>query len=84
MRLEQRLQDVRGFELVGVGLVRGIEIGRGDQRGEDRRLHVIGVARGDLAHGGIESHHSLSVRRAGVVAHEGTDRIDIVALPLRL
>ena len=84
MCLEQRLEYRGGLELVGVVLVGGIEIRRGDQRRQDLRLGVVRISGHDRRHGGVEGLHALGIGLRGVPAHEDSDGSDIVLLALAL
>ena len=81
---KQRLEHLGRLQLVGIGFVGWIEIGRGDQRGDDRRLLVVGIATGKLAHGVIEGVEARGVGHLLVVAHEHGCRLHIVLLALAL
>jgi hypothetical protein len=60
------------------------EIGRGDERGDDRRLLVVGIAAGELAHRIIERVEARGIGHLLVVAHEHGRRLHIVLLALAL
>ena len=84
LALEDRLQDRRAFELVGIGLVgrrsRGVE----RQRVVDLRLVVVRIALRQLLHGlgiGLNARAVVDLLIVGV--HDG-ERIEIVALALGL
>ncbi len=82
MCLEQRFEYRGGLELVGVVLVGGIEIRRGDQRRQDLGLGVVRISGHDRRHGGVDGLHALGIGLSGVPAHEDTDGSDIVLLAL--
>ncbi len=72
--VEQRLQDLRRPQLVGIGPVRGVEVRRGDERVQDGRFHVLRIGGGDLAHLLLEGRHARRVLKALPVAHKGLHR----------
>jgi hypothetical protein len=84
LALEDRLQDRGTLELVGIALVarRG-----GDVEGDrvfDLRLVVGRIARGDRFHRLQIGLHALAVRHLVMIGVEDEQRIDVVALALRL
>ena len=83
LALDDRLQDGRAFELVGVGLVgrRGRRVER--ERVVDLRLVVVRIALRQLFHGLGISLHARAVIDLVVVGVHGAERVDVVALALR-
>jgi hypothetical protein len=81
LRGEDRLENHRGLELAGVGLVFQV---RGDierERIEDRGFLVLRIALRELLHRLFVPQHALAPGRL-VVRVQGGDRLDIVALAL--
>ena len=84
VRGDEPLKGLRRLQLIGVGLVAGGEVRRGQERRKDRRLLVIWVAAGNFRHGVIVGLQSRAMIHLLVVAYERCDRLDIVLLALAL
>ena len=83
LRGEDRLEDRRGLELAGIGLVVRVRSDVERERMENRGFLILGVALRELLHCLFVPQHALAPGRP-VVRVKGCDRFDVVALALRL